>query len=218
MFCAASSIERWKGCSILLSLSSTACIRTNPNRSTATLPTNLSAFNFWMKQSATPRCAQPSIGIFSPKSNGFTIANAIDYFAAQGKTVSAESFEPFYHWTVSVYGNRLVVFSSLGTAIEFSDGEWTESRGLFLYDLKTGQPLEWQQLLVDGWEEQAYFSPDPWSSSQMLPLVKEDIPAKIYNIQLTPSEYPLRLWFLSADGKHRRQDICLPVECPQDGR
>lgn len=78
--------------------------------------------------------------------------------------------------------------------------------------LKTGQPLEWQQLLVDGWEEQAYFSPDPWSSSQMLPLVKEDIPAKIYNIQLTPSEYPLRLWFLSADGKHRRQDICLPVD------
>lgn len=104
------------------------------------------------------------------------------------------------------------MFSSRGTAIEFSDGEWTESRGLFLYDLKTGQPLEWQQLLVDGWEEQAYFSPDPWSSSQMLPLVKEDIPAKIYNIQLTPSEYPLRLWFLSADGKHRRQDICLPVD------
>ena len=78
--------------------------------------------------------------------------------------------------------------------------------------LKTGQLLEWQQLLVDGWEEQAYFSPDPWSSSQMLPLVKESIPAKIYNIQLTPSEYPLRLWFLSADGKHRRQDICLPVD------
>ena len=149
---------------------------------------------------------------FLSKIERFTIANAIDYFAAQGKTVSAESFEPFYHWTVSVYGNRLVVFSSLGTAIEFSDGEWTESRGLFLYDLKTGQPLEWQQLLVDGWEEQAYFSPDPWSSSQMLPLVKEDIPAKIYNIQLTPSEYPLRLWFLSADGKHRRQDICLPVD------
>lgn len=149
---------------------------------------------------------------FLSKIERFTIANAIDYFAAQGKTVSAESFEPFYHWTVSVYGNRLVVFSSLGTAIEFSDGEWTESRGLFLYDLKTGQPLEWQQLLVDGWEEQAYFSSDPWSSSQMLPLVKEDIPAKIYNIQLTPSEYPLRLWFLSADGKHRRQDICLPVD------
>lgn len=149
---------------------------------------------------------------FLSKIERFTITNAIDYFAAQGKTVSAESFEPFYHWTVSVYGNRLVVFSSLGTAIEFSDGEWTESRGLFLYDLKTGQPLEWQQLLVDGWEEQAYFSPDPWSSSQMLPLVKEDIPAKIYNIQLTPSEYPLRLWFLSADGKHRRQDICLPVD------
>lgn len=149
---------------------------------------------------------------FLSKIERFTIANAIDYFAAQGKTVSAESFEPFYHWTVSIYGNRLVVFSSLGTAIEFSDGEWTESRGLFLYDLKTGQPLEWQQLLVDGWEEQAYFSPDPWSSSQMLPLVKEDIPAKIYNIQLTPSEYPLRLWFLSADGKHRRQDICLPVD------
>ena len=78
--------------------------------------------------------------------------------------------------------------------------------------LKTGQLLEWQQLLVDGWEEQVYFSPDPWSSSQMLPLVKESIPAKIYNIQLTPSEYPLRLWFLSADGKHRRQDICLPVD------
>lgn len=149
---------------------------------------------------------------FLSKIERFTITNAIDYFAAQGKTVSAESFEPFYHWTVSVYGNRLVVFSSLGMAIEFSDGEWTESRGLFLYDLKTGQPLEWQQLLVDGWEEQAYFSPDPWSSSQMLPLVKEDIPAKIYNIQLTPSEYPLRLWFLSADGKHRRQDICLPVD------
>lgn len=78
--------------------------------------------------------------------------------------------------------------------------------------LKTGQPLEWQQLLVDGWEEQAYFSPDPWSSNQMLPFVKEDIPAEIYNIQLTPSEYPLRLWFLSDDGKHWRQDICLPVD------
>lgn len=149
---------------------------------------------------------------FLSKIERFTIANAIDYFAAQGKTLNAESFEPFYHWTVSVYGNRLVVFSSLGTAIEFSDGEWAESRGLFLYDLKTGQPLEWQQLLVDGWEEQAYFSPDPWSSNQMLPFVKENIPAKIYNIQLTPSEYPLRLWFLSADGKHRRQDICLPVD------
>ena len=149
---------------------------------------------------------------FLSKIERFTIANAIDYFAAQGKTVSAESFDPFYHWTVSVYGNRLVVFSSLGTAIEFSDGEWTESRGLFLYDLKTGQPLEWQQLLVDGWEEQAYFSPDPWSSNQMLPFVKEDIPAEIYNIQLTPSEYPLRLWFLSDDGKHWRQDICLPVD------
>ena len=149
---------------------------------------------------------------FLSKIERFTIANAIDHFAAQGKTVSAESFDPFYHWTVSVYGNRLVVFSSLGTAIEFSDGEWTESRGLFLYDLKTGQPLEWQQLLVDGWEEQAYFSPDPWSSNQMLPFVKEDIPAEIYNIQLTPSEYPLRLWFLSDDGKHWRQDICLPVD------
>lgn len=65
---------------------------------------------------------------------------------------------------------------------------------------------------MDGWEEQAYFSPDPWSSNQMLPFVKEDIPAEIYNIQLTPSEYPLRLWFLSDDGKHWRQDICLPVD------
>ena len=35
---------------------------------------------------------------------------------------------------------------------------------------------------------------------------------KSTTFELTPSEYPLRLWFLSADGKHRRQDICLPVD------
>ncbi|MBR6653468.1 MAG: substrate-binding domain-containing protein [Oscillospiraceae bacterium] len=60
-----------------------------------------------------------------------------------------------YGWYLTEYGDRFAMFRA--SAMYFYDEAdsitWPESEICLLYDLQTGERLDWQELLVDNWQE-----------------------------------------------------------------
>jgi len=86
------------------------------------------------------------------------LEDAVAYFTEKG--FEEDNIEDFaYFWYSTNYADRLAVFSSSGLpAYNYTDGtslDWPESAGCWLYDIQSGERMEWQDLLKAGWKEEA---------------------------------------------------------------
>lgn len=90
-----------------------------------------------------------------------SIESAQQFLRDNGFNELAESVDDirglagYYGWGLTEYGDRLAVFKA--SAIYFYDDvnsiTWPDSEICLLYDLQTGELLDWQDLLVDNWQE-----------------------------------------------------------------
>lgn len=95
----------------------------------------------------------------------FTEAYAAEAFSAQG--LDGEISFWFYNWDCVEYTDQFVVFCSSGF-IECMSGDVSytldEGNCIWLYDLKTGERMEWSDVLATGWENE--YTVEFWSDSE----------------------------------------------------
>jgi len=86
--------------------------------------------------------------------------NGFDELA--GSVEDIRGLSGYYGWGLTEYGDRLAIFRA--SAIYFYDEvnsiTWPDSEICLLYDLQTGELLDWQELLVDNWQELCTMSDD----------------------------------------------------------
>ena len=93
---------------------------------------------------------------FLSRLDAFTKEKADAYFKQFG--LSEIEYSPFYSWGLWELSDKIAMFSSFGGAISvtlptesYQEVGWPESNGSWFYDLKTGQRLDWQEILVEDW-------------------------------------------------------------------
>ncbi len=87
--------------------------------------------------------------------------DAVAYFTEKGyKEDEIEDY--MFSWYSTNYADRFVVFGSYGLrASDYVAGNsvvFPDSAGCWLYDIQSGERMEWQDLLKDGWKEKASIS------------------------------------------------------------
>ncbi len=87
-----------------------------------------------------------------------TFENAAKYFTEQGHPMTADEIDSMYDWALKEYGDKIAVFTSFAPLTTYIYEEpfnlsWPEPNTIFIYDLQTGKELSWQDLLIEGWEE-----------------------------------------------------------------
>lgn len=65
----------------------------------------------------------------------------------------------YYGWGLKEYGERFAIFSASSIYFyeETKEILWPEAEICLIYDLQTGELLDWKELLVDNWQELAEF-------------------------------------------------------------
>ncbi len=101
------------------------------------------------------------------RAEAISIEAAQQFLAEKGFDDLAESpnnirsFAGYYGWGHTEYGDRLAIFKA--SALYFYRGmdsmAWPESEICLIYDLQTGELLDWQDILVDNWQELAEIKP-----------------------------------------------------------
>lgn len=83
----------------------------------------------------------------------FLIQNGMEEHGNSEDTIRSSA--GYYGWGLSEYGDRLAVFRASAIYL-YNNGSacvWPESEICLLYDLQSGELLDWQELLVDNWQE-----------------------------------------------------------------
>ncbi len=95
---------------------------------------------------------------FLKKMENISKENAAKYFTSKGYTLTGDIEMFMYGWYLKEYSDKFVMFCSSGSIDGYVEGYeysaiWPDSTGIYIYDLQTGKELQWQDLLIEDWEE-----------------------------------------------------------------
>lgn len=154
---------------------------------------------------------------FLSRLDAFTKENADAYFKQLGLSEPIE-YSPFYSWGLWELSDQIAMFSSFGGAISvilpteyYQEVEWLESKGTWFYDLKTGQRLDWQEILVEDWLSLAMVESRKTGQLQPYEGSISDLPEFCF-LQIQdwrPEEYLIQIGFANNQQGEAQEELTL---------